>query len=58
MGLKKVGKYDVGETIGEGTFAKVKAAVNTETGGSVAIKVLEKNTILEHKMVHQVSQFS
>lgn len=57
MGLKKVGKYDVGGTIGQGTFAKVKVAVNTETSGSVAIKVLAKNTILEHKMVHQVSRF-
>nr|QSH71625.1 CBL-interacting protein kinase [Hedychium coronarium] len=56
MGLKKVGKYDVGETIGQGTFAKVKVAVNTETRGTVAIKVLAKNTILEHKMVHQIKK--
>ncbi|XP_042424941.1 CBL-interacting protein kinase 24-like isoform X1 [Zingiber officinale] len=56
MGLKKVGKYDVGGTIGQGTFAKVKVAVNTETSGSVAIKVLAKNTILEHKMVHQIKR--
>lgn len=51
---RKVGKYEVGRTIGEGTFAKVKFARNTETGESVAVKVLAKSTILEHKMVDQV----
>ena len=30
--VKRVGRYDVGRTLGEGTFGKVKYAVNTETG--------------------------
>ena len=51
---RKVGKYEVGRTIGEGTFAKVKFARNTETGESVAMKVLAKSTILKHRMVDQV----
>lgn len=37
--LVQVGKYQVGKTIGEGTFGKVKLAVNTETGEKMAIKV-------------------
>lgn len=53
---KKVGKYEVGRTIGEGTFAKVKFAQNTDTGESVAMKVLSKSTILKHKMVHQIKR--
>ncbi|KAI5680820.1 hypothetical protein M9H77_02047 [Catharanthus roseus] len=53
---KKVGKYEVGRTIGEGTFAKVKFAQNTETGESVAIKVMAKSTILKHKMVDQIKR--
>lgn len=53
---RKVGKYEVGRTIGEGTFAKVKFARNTETGESVAIKVLAKSTILKHKMVDQIKR--
>lgn len=53
---RKVGKYEVGRTIGEGTFAKVKFARNTETGESVAMKILAKTTILKHKMVDQVLQ--
>ncbi|XP_030553060.1 CBL-interacting serine/threonine-protein kinase 24-like isoform X1 [Rhodamnia argentea] len=51
---RKVGKYQVGRTIGEGTFAKVKFAQNLETGESVAIKVMAKNAILKHRMVDQI----
>ncbi|XP_020592667.1 CBL-interacting protein kinase 24 isoform X3 [Phalaenopsis equestris] len=54
MVMRKVGKYEVGRTIGEGTFAKVKFARNTETGEAVAMKVLAKSTILKHRMVNQV----
>ncbi|WVZ70197.1 hypothetical protein U9M48_018881 [Paspalum notatum var. saurae] len=52
--LRRVGKYEVGRTIGEGTFAKVKFAQNTETGESVAMKVLDRSSILKHKMAEQV----
>ncbi|KAI3526667.1 hypothetical protein L1887_05928 [Cichorium endivia] len=55
---KRVGKYEFGRTIGEGTFAKVKFAKNTETGGAVAIKILAKSTILKHKMVDQPYTFN
>ena len=51
---RKIGKYEVGRTIGEGTFAKVKFARNTDTGESVAMKILAKTTILKHRMVDQV----
>lgn len=57
MVVRKVGKYEIGRTIGEGTFAKVKFAQNTETGESVAMKVLDRNTILKHKMIEQVIFF-
>ncbi|KAK6151773.1 hypothetical protein DH2020_014408 [Rehmannia glutinosa] len=53
---RKVGKYELGRTIGEGTFAKVKFAQNMENGDSVAIKVLAKSTILKHKMVDQIKR--
>lgn len=58
MVVRKVGKYEVGRTIGEGTFAKVKFAQNTETGESVAMKILDRSTILKHKMVDQVCLLS
>ncbi|XWS27013.1 hypothetical protein CRYUN_Cryun26dG0079600 [Craigia yunnanensis] len=55
-GTRKVGKYEVGRTIGEGTFAKVKFARNTDTGESVAMKILAKTTILKHRMVDQIKR--
>ncbi|GMH18959.1 hypothetical protein Nepgr_020800 [Nepenthes gracilis] len=56
VNTRRVGKYEVGRTIGEGTFAKVKFAVNSETGESVAMKILAKSTILQHKMVDQIKR--
>nr|VDC75012.1 unnamed protein product [Brassica rapa] len=55
--VRKVGKYELGRTIGEGTFAKVKFAQNTETGESVAMKIVDRNTILKRKMVDQIFNF-
>lgn len=49
--VKKVGKYEMGRTLGEGTFGKVKHAINTETNEAVAIKVLDKEKIQKQNMV-------
>ncbi|KAF7833647.1 CBL-interacting serine/threonine-protein kinase 3-like isoform X1 [Senna tora] len=51
---RRVGKYEVGRTIGEGTFAKVKFARNSETNEPVAIKILDKEKVLKHKMAEQI----
>ncbi|XXG52705.1 hypothetical protein AAC387_Pa03g0962 [Persea americana] len=53
---RRVGKYEVGRTIGEGTFAKVKFARNSETGDPVALKILDKEKVLKHKMVEQIKR--
>nr|CAB3470815.1 unnamed protein product [Digitaria exilis] len=50
---KLVGRYEVGRTIGQGTFAEVKFAVDSDTGAAVAMKVLDKETILSHRMLQQ-----
>ncbi|XP_057992052.1 CBL-interacting protein kinase 23-like [Hevea brasiliensis] len=50
----RVGMYELGRTLGEGTFGKVKFARNTETGENVAIKILDKEKILKHKMISQI----
>ena len=39
-------EYLIKETIGKGTFSKVKLGINKSTGEKVAIKILEKNKIL------------
>nr|XP_043627248.1 CBL-interacting protein kinase 32-like [Erigeron canadensis]XP_043627249.1 CBL-interacting protein kinase 32-like [Erigeron canadensis] len=51
---RRVGKYEVGRTIGEGTFAKVKFARNSETGEPVALKILDKEKVVKHKMAEQI----
>ncbi|KAG6503934.1 hypothetical protein ZIOFF_036258 [Zingiber officinale] len=56
VGRTRVGKYELGRTLGEGTFAKVKFAKDVETGESVAIKIFEKDKILRHKMVGQIKR--
>ncbi|XP_060216137.1 CBL-interacting serine/threonine-protein kinase 3-like isoform X2 [Lycium barbarum] len=53
---RRVGKYEMGRTIGEGTFAKVKFARNSETGDPVAIKILDKDKVLKHKMAEQIKR--
>ena len=50
----RVGKYELGKTLGEGSFAKVKFAKNVETGENVAIKILDRDQVLRHRMVEQV----
>ena len=56
-GRTRVGKYELGRTLGEGNFAKVKFARNTVTGENVAIKILDKEKVLKHKMIGQVNYF-
>ncbi|MED6223270.1 CBL-interacting serine/threonine-protein kinase 9 [Stylosanthes scabra] len=51
-----VGKYELGKTIGEGSFAKVKFAKNVENGNHVAIKILDKSHVLKHKMIEQLKK--
>lgn len=49
-----IGNYELGRTIGEGTFAKVRFAKHMETGEPFAIKIINKEKILKHKLVDQV----
>ncbi|XP_042406107.1 CBL-interacting protein kinase 32-like isoform X2 [Zingiber officinale] len=53
---RRVSKYELGRTIGEGTFAKVKFARNIETKEPVAIKILDKEKVLKHKLVEQIKR--
>ena len=51
---RRVVKYEVGRTIGEGTFAKVKFTRNSETPEHFSLKILDKHKVLKHKMCEQV----
>uniref|UniRef100_A0A7N0UY64 non-specific serine/threonine protein kinase n=1 Tax=Kalanchoe fedtschenkoi TaxID=63787 RepID=A0A7N0UY64_KALFE len=52
----RVGKYELGKTLGEGSFAKVKFAKNVDTGHHFAIKILDRDQVLRHKMVEQIKR--
>ncbi|XP_065877623.1 CBL-interacting serine/threonine-protein kinase 23 [Euphorbia lathyris] len=52
----RVGRYELGRTLGEGTFAKVKFARHIQTGENVAIKILDKEKVLKHKMIGQIKR--
>ena len=45
-----------GKTIGEGTFGKVKVATHILTGEKVAIKILEKERIIDVADVERVAR--
>ena len=43
----KIGDYLLKQTIGSGTFSKVKLGINRITNQKVAIKLLDKSKIIE-----------
>lgn len=53
----RLGKYELGRTPGEGNFGKVKLARDTHTGHPFAVKILEKNKIINLKITDQVCFF-
>ncbi|XP_010054968.1 CBL-interacting serine/threonine-protein kinase 9 isoform X1 [Eucalyptus grandis] len=52
----RVGRYELGKTIGEGSFAKVKFAKHLDSGDSFAIKIIDRHLVLRHKMVEQIKR--
>jgi len=46
----------LGKTLGEGTFGKVKLATHILTGEKVAIKILEKDRIIDVSDVERVAR--
>ncbi|XP_042491933.1 CBL-interacting serine/threonine-protein kinase 21-like isoform X2 [Macadamia integrifolia] len=51
-----IGKYQLGRTIGEGTFAKVKLAFDTVTRQHVAVKIIDKEMVIKNKLMDQVKR--
>ncbi|KAG6476820.1 CBL-interacting protein kinase 19-like [Zingiber officinale] len=51
-----LGRYEVGRLLGHGAFAKVYHARHAETGESVAIKVLDKEKILQSGLAAHTKQ--
>ena len=53
---RRVGKYLLGKTLGQGTFGKVKQAVDTVTGQSYALKAMDKAMIIAQNMGDQIKK--
>ncbi|KAJ3693202.1 hypothetical protein LUZ60_008682 [Juncus effusus] len=51
-----MGKYEIGRTLGEGSFGKVKFARQINTGQPFAVKILERDSILARKFGHQLKR--
>ncbi|KAK2646208.1 hypothetical protein Ddye_021403 [Dipteronia dyeriana] len=51
-----LGKYQLGRILGEGNFGKVKLAKNLDSGQSFAVKILEKNRIIDLKITDQIKR--
>ena len=56
LGKKSIGQYKLGKTIGEGTFGKVRIGTHTLTGEKVAIKILEKERVIDVSDVERVAR--
>jgi len=52
----RIGKYELGRTLGEGTFGKVKYAINVETRKSYAVKILDKDKVFQNKIVDRIKR--
>lgn len=53
---KIVGDYQLGKTLGEGSFSKVKIATNTKTGETFALKIIDRSLVTGNKMEEQVQR--
>uniref|UniRef100_A0A0D3EMR6 non-specific serine/threonine protein kinase n=1 Tax=Oryza barthii TaxID=65489 RepID=A0A0D3EMR6_9ORYZ len=49
-----LGRYEIGRTLGEGNFGKVKYARHLATGAHFAIKILDRNKILSLRFDDQI----
>lgn len=54
--VKVIGNYRIGETIGQGTFGKVKLGIHLVTSEKVAVKILEKQKIKDVSDAERVSR--
>ncbi|KAK8471023.1 hypothetical protein PHAVU_003G121600 [Phaseolus vulgaris] len=52
----RLGKYELGRTLGEGNFGKVKFAKHTDSGQPFAVKIIEKNKIIHLNITNQIKR--
>jgi serine/threonine protein kinase len=50
---RKIGNYNMYETLGSGGFSKVKLGVEENTGDRVALKILKKDKLSENQTIRK-----
>ena len=50
----KLSDYEIGQTLGTGSFGRVKISKNRNTGKFYAIKILKKSEIIKLKQVDHI----
>ncbi|KAJ9451397.1 CBL-interacting protein kinase 23 [Diplonema papillatum] len=53
---KRIGKYELGKTLGTGTFSKVKYGSDTESNAAFAIKIIDKSQLAKEHMEEQLKR--
>lgn len=53
---KKIGKYELGKTLGTGNFSKVKLANDSELKETWAIKIIDKEQLQKERMEEQLKR--
>jgi serine/threonine protein kinase len=53
---KKIGKYELGKTLGTGNFSKVKLGTDSESGETWAIKIIDKEQLAKEHMEEQLKR--
>lgn len=54
--VKKVGKYFLTKTLGQGAFSKVKLGIHETTEERVAVKIMKKQRLLQEGLIDQVKR--
>ncbi|KAJ8461698.1 hypothetical protein OPV22_034624 [Ensete ventricosum] len=55
-GLRVLGKYELGRTLGQGNFGKVKYAKHVETGQAFAVKILDRSRVQSLNFSDQIKR--
>ena len=53
MSVKRIGKYEIGRTLGSGASCKVKLGLDPDTGRKVAVKLMNKD--MDQEMIKLVN---
>ncbi|KAB2078933.1 hypothetical protein ES319_A06G196400v1 [Gossypium barbadense] len=54
--ILRLGNYELGRTLGQGNFAKVKLAKHLHSSLPFAVKILDKSNLIQLKIADQIKR--